>query len=55
MCACVLGSLCILFFLLGDVFEGLKCCLDPWLSCMFDCICLDICDSLVRNICYYFM
>ena len=25
-------------FLLRDVFERLKCCLDPWLSCIFDCI-----------------
>ena len=26
------------FFLLRDDFESSKCCLDPWLSCMFDCI-----------------
>ena len=25
-------------FLLRDVFESLKCCLDLWLSSMFDCI-----------------
>ena len=27
-----------IFLLLRDVFEKSKCCLDPWLSCMFDCI-----------------
>ena len=27
-----------LIFLLRDVFESLKCCLDPWLCCMLDCI-----------------
>ena len=25
-------------FLMRDVFESLKCCLDLWLSSMFDCI-----------------
>ena len=25
-------------FFFRDDFESLKCCLDPWLSCMFDCI-----------------
>ena len=38
MCACVLRFMCLIFFLLRDDFESLKCCLDPWLSCMFDCI-----------------
>ena len=38
VCVCVLlGSLC-LELLLRDVFESLKCWLDPWLSCMLDCI-----------------
>ena len=38
VCVCVfLGSLC-LNLLLSDDFESLKCCLDPWLSCMLDCI-----------------
>ena len=27
-----------LIFLLRDDFESLKYCLDPWLSCMLDCI-----------------
>ena len=27
-----------IFFLLRDDFESSKCCLDPLLSCMFDCI-----------------
>ena len=27
-----------IFFLLRDVFESIKCCLDFWLSSMFDCI-----------------
>ena len=38
VCVCVLGFMCLTFFLLRDVFESLKCYLDPWLSCMFDCI-----------------
>ena len=37
VCVCVLGSKCLTFFLRDD-FESLKCCLDPWLSCMLDCI-----------------
>ena len=28
----------LIIFLLRDVFERSKCCLDPWLSCMFDYI-----------------
>ena len=35
---CVLGSICLSFFLLRDDLESLKCCLDHWLSCMIDCI-----------------
>ena len=39
VCVCVcLGSLCLSFLLLRDDFKSLKCCLDPWLSCIFDCI-----------------
>ena len=38
VCVFVLGSKCLTLFLLRDVFERLKCCLDPWLSFMFDCI-----------------
>ena len=38
VCACVLGSMCLTFFMLRDVFESLKCCLDLWLSSMLDCI-----------------
>ena len=38
VCVCVLGSMCLTCFLLRDVFKRPKCCLDPWLSCMFDCI-----------------
>ena len=38
VCVCVLGSMCLTLFMLRDDFESLKCCLDPWLSCMFDCI-----------------
>ena len=38
VCVCVLGSMCLTFLLLRDDFESSKCCLDPWLSCMFDCI-----------------
>ena len=34
----VIGSMCLTFFLLRDDFESLKCCLDLWLSSMFDCI-----------------
>ena len=44
MCVCVLGSKCLTFLLLRDVFERSKCCLDSWLSCMFDCI--HVCDFL---------
>ena len=50
MCVCVLGSKCLTFFLLRDVFERLKCCLDPWLSCMFDCI--HICVFLFSKNCF---
>ena len=32
------GSKCLTFFLLRDVFESLKCCLDLWSSSMLDCI-----------------
>ena len=32
------GSLCLTFFLMKDVFESLKCCLDHWLYSMLDCI-----------------
>ena len=28
----------VIYFLLRDDFESLKCCLDPWLCGMFDCI-----------------
>ena len=38
VCACVLGSMCLTFFMLRDVFESLKCCLDLSLSSMLDCI-----------------
>ena len=39
VCVCVcFGSMCLTFFLLRDVFESLKCCLDLWLSNMFDYI-----------------
>ena len=39
MCVCVcFGSKCLTFFLLKDDFKSLKCCLDIWLSRMFDCI-----------------
>ena len=35
MCVFVFWDLCAYhFFLLKDVFESLKCNLDPWLSCM---------------------
>ena len=40
MCVCVcvfLGSMSFKL-LLKDDFENLKCWLDPWLSCMLDCI-----------------
>ena len=46
---CVLGSLCLSFFF-RDVFERSKCCLDPWLSCMFDCI--HICVFLFLKNCF---
>ena len=37
MCVCVCFEIKMLnFFLLRNIFESLKCCLDPWLSCMFD-------------------
>ena len=32
------GIKMLIIFLLRDVFGRSKCCLDPWLSCMFDCI-----------------
>ena len=35
---CVLGSKCLSILLMRDDFESLKCCLDLWLSSMFDCI-----------------
>ena len=40
MCVCVyvLDLNAHHFLLLRDVFESLKCCLDLWLSSMFDCI-----------------
>ena len=39
MCVCVcFESKCLTFFLLRDVFESLKYCLDIWLSSIFDCI-----------------
>ena len=41
VCVCVcfgIKMLIIFFFLLRDVFKRSKCYLDPWLSCMFDCI-----------------
>ena len=50
MCVCVLGSKCLTFLLLRDVFERSKCCLDPWLSCMFDCI--YICVFLFLKNCF---
>ena len=37
VCVCF-GSKCFTFFLLRDVFESLKCCLDLWLSSLLDCI-----------------
>ena len=38
VCVCVfLGSMCLILFL-RDNFESLKCCLNPWLSCMLNCI-----------------
>ena len=36
VCVFVFGIMC--FFWLRDNFESSKCCLDHWLSCMFDCI-----------------
>ena len=38
VCVCVCFGIKMLIFLLRDDFESLKCCLDPWLSCMLDCI-----------------
>ena len=40
----------LIIFLLRDVFERSKCCLDPWLSCMFDCI--HICIFLFLKNCF---
>ena len=37
MCVCVFG-IYVLKILLRNIFESLKYCLDPWLSCMLDCI-----------------
>ena len=37
-------------FLVGDVFERLKCYLDPWLSCIFDCI--HVCVFLFLKKCF---
>ena len=48
---CVLGSICLTFFLLRDVFERLKCYLDPWLSCLFDCI--HVCVFLFLKNCFW--
>ena len=33
-----LDLICSVFFFLRDVFESLKCCLDPWLNNLLDCI-----------------
>ena len=44
-CVCF-GSKCLSFFLLRDDFESLKCCLDLWLSSMFNCIHLCFFSSL---------
>ena len=41
LCVCVyacFGFKCLSFFLLRNVFESLKCCVDLWLSSMLDCI-----------------
>ena len=38
VCVCVLGSKCLSILLTRDDFESAKCCLDPWLICMIDCI-----------------
>ena len=35
---CVLGFMCLTFFVLRDVFESLKCWLDLRLSCILHCI-----------------
>ena len=50
VCVCVLGFMCLIIFLLRDVFERSKCCLDPWLSCMVDCI--HICIFLFLKNCF---
>ena len=49
MCVCF-GIKMLIIFLLRDVFRRSKCCLDPWLSCMFDCI--HICVFLFLKNCF---
>ena len=44
------GIKMLIIFLLRDVFGKSKCCLDPWLSCMFDCI--HICVFLFLKNCF---
>ena len=44
------GIKMLIIFLLRDVFGRSKCCLDPWLSCMFDCI--HICVFLFLKNCF---
>ena len=49
MCVCF-GIKMLIIFLLRDVFGRSKCCLDPWLSCMFDYI--HICVFLFLKNCF---
>ena len=51
VCVCVcLGSMC-LKLLWRDDFESLNCWLDPWLSCVLDCI--HVCVFLFSKNCFW--
>ena len=52
VCVCVffLGSMCLIFWMRDD-FESSKCCLDPWLCCMLDCI--HVCVFHFSKNCFY--
>ena len=57
LCVCVCVCVCVCFgfkwlsfFLLRDVFESLKCCVDIWLSSILDCI--NVCVFLFLKNCF---
>ena len=50
VCVCVFWIYeCFAFFLLRDIFESLKCCLDLWLISLLDCIYLYVFFISLKN------